>query len=154
MLHYNSSIQISRLIATCREIIRMALTKKLIDAYLKEFEELTNSTVPPRGLEYFNEKQYNLLDQKNITGHLEGYFMEDDAILEIDLEKMTMLIDFSNDGYFDGASVFLPLATLTDQTCYIGIRAGDKKNKVYFFDYQEGFTEQEYSLDELLKKIK
>jgi hypothetical protein len=131
----------------------MALTKKLIDAYLNEFMELTNTTVPPRGLVYFNEKQYELLDQKNITGNLEGYFMEDDAILEIDLPKMTMLIDFSNDGYFDGESVFLPLATLNEQTCYIGIMAGDAKNKIYFFDYQEGFTEQDYSLDELLKMV-
>ncbi|MBO9633169.1 MAG: hypothetical protein J7578_08615 [Chitinophagaceae bacterium] len=132
----------------------MVLTKKIIDAYLNEFREVTGEEVPVRALEYFNGKQYEALHEKDITSELDGYGMDEDAILEMDIEKMTMLIDFSNDGYFDEDNKYLPLASINDQTCYIGIMAGDPSHKVYFFDYQEGFTEQEYSLDELLKKFK
>lgn len=132
----------------------MVLTQKMIDAYLNEFRDVTGEEIPVRALDYFNKKQYEILHEKDITSELDGYGMDEDAILEIDIEKMTMLIDFSNDGYFDEAHMYLPLATINDQTCYIGIMAGDPAGKIYFFDYQEGYTEQEYTLDELLKKFK
>ncbi|MDF2193749.1 hypothetical protein [Paraflavitalea sp. CAU 1676] len=125
-----------------------------ISQYLDYFEELAETAVPARARQYFESGEYKQLDQQEITNLLDGYPFDEGAPLEIDIAKLSMLLDYSNDGYYDEGVFFLPLATLSDQNAYIGIQAGDDNHTIYYFEPQDGFTEQDFTLDELFKKLK
>ena len=133
---------------------KFSLSAADINQYLEDFQSATDASIPSRALQYFQSGEYQQLHKKKGTHLLDGYPYDTDANFEIDLEKMSMLIDYSNDGYYEEGVFFLPLASIDDQNAYIGIRHNDESGIIFYFEPEEGFTEQEYTLDELLKKIK
>lgn len=133
---------------------KFSLSEADIEHYLEDFQDATDGGIPPRALQYFQSGEYQLLHKKKGTHLLDGYPYDTDADFEIDLEKMSMLIDYSNDGYYEEGIFFIPLASIDDQNAYIGIRQNDDTNTVFYFEPEEGFVEQEFTLDELLKKMK